>query len=85
MGNFNRSFNPLSETILLLGTFAAEVLADVEADREVLATLTERVGGATGGMKDWGAWLAEKVSSPEAKNMAPLMASGTLEALEFLE
>ena len=51
MNNFNRSFDPLAETILLLGTFAAEVPAEVEADREVLATLTERVG-ATGGMKD---------------------------------
>jgi hypothetical protein len=45
MDNFNRSFDPLAETILLLGTFAAEVPAEVEADREVLATLTERVGG----------------------------------------
>jgi hypothetical protein len=81
MDNFNRSFDPLAETILLLGTFAAEVPAEVEADREVLATLTERVGGATGGMKDWGAWSAEKVSRPEAKNMAPLMASGNLKRL----
>jgi hypothetical protein len=78
MDNFNRSFDPLAETILLLGTLAAEVPAEVEADREVLATLTERLGGATGGMKNWGAWSAEKVSRPEAKNMAPLMASGNL-------
>jgi|HubBroStandDraft_6_1064221.scaffolds.fasta_scaffold44801_4 hypothetical protein len=78
MDNFNRSFDPLAETILLLGTLAAEVPAEVEADREVLATLTERLGGATGGMKNWGAWSAEKASRPEAKNMAPLMASGNL-------
>ena len=69
---------------MLLGTFAAEVPAEVEADREVLATLTERVGGATGGMKDWGAWSAEKVSRPEAKNMAA-DGLGKFEALEFLE
>jgi hypothetical protein len=31
MDNFNRSFDPLAETILLLGTFAAEVAAEVEA------------------------------------------------------
>ena len=31
-----------------LGTFADEVLAEVEADREVLARLTERVGGTVG-------------------------------------
>jgi hypothetical protein len=67
MDNFNRSFDPLAETILLLGTFAAEVPAEVEADREVLATLTERVGGATGGMNDWGAWSAEKVSRLKLK------------------
>jgi hypothetical protein len=45
-----------------LGAFAAEVLAEVEADREVLARLTERVGGNAGGMKEWGAWVAEKVT-----------------------
>jgi hypothetical protein len=33
MDNFNRSFDPLAETILLLGTFATEVPAEVEADR----------------------------------------------------
>ena len=31
-----------------LGTFAGEVLAEVEADREVLASLTECVGGTVG-------------------------------------
>ena len=35
MDNFNLSFDPLAETILLLGTFAAEVNAEVEADRGV--------------------------------------------------
>ena len=81
MDSLNRSFDPLAETILLLWTLATEVPAEVEADREVLATLTERVGGATGNMKNWGAWSSEKVCRPEAKNMAPLMASGNLKRL----
>jgi hypothetical protein len=38
-----------------LGKFAREVLAEVEADRDVLAKLTERVGGTAGGPKEWGA------------------------------
>lgn len=80
-GQLQSQLRSSGRAILLLGTFAADVPAEVEADREVLATLTERVGGATGGMKDWGACSAEKVSRPEAKNMAPLMASGNLKRL----
>ena len=44
------------------------MLAEVEADREVLARLTERVGGTAGGMKEWGAWLTEKVSRLKLKH-----------------
>lgn len=66
-----------------LGTFAGEVLAEVEADREILATLTERVGGTAGGMKEWGAWLSEKVSRLKLKH-GSADGLGTFEALEFL-
>ena len=66
-----------------LGTFAAEVLAEVEADREVLARMTERAGGTAGGMKEWGAWLAEKVSRLKLKHGSS-DGLGTFEALEFL-
>ena len=66
-----------------LGTFAEEVLAEVEADREVLARLTESVGGTAGGMKEWGAWLAEKVSRLKLKH-GSADGLGTFEALEFL-
>lgn len=66
-----------------LETFAAEVLAEVEADREVLARLTERVGGTAGGMKEWGAWLSEKVSRLKLKH-GSTDGLGTFEALEFL-
>jgi hypothetical protein len=66
-----------------LGQFAAEVLTEVEADREVLVRLTERAGGTAGGMKEWGAWLGEKVSRLKLKH-GSADGLGTFEALEFL-
>jgi len=39
--------------------FAAELLVEVEADRDVLAELTERAGSTAGGIKEWGAVRAE--------------------------
>jgi hypothetical protein len=66
-----------------LGTFAGEVLAEVEADRDVLARITEDTGGTPGGAKEWGAWLAEKVSRLKLKHGAS-DGLGTFEALEFL-
>jgi hypothetical protein len=66
-----------------LGAFATGLLAEVEADREVLARLTERMGGTPGGMKEWGAWLSEKVSRLKLKH-GSADGLGTFEALEFL-
>jgi hypothetical protein len=66
-----------------LGAFAAEVLAEVEADRDVLIRLTEDAGGTAGGVKEWGAWLAEKVSRLKLKH-GSAGGLGTFEALEFL-
>ncbi|HEV7512030.1 MAG TPA: hypothetical protein VGO27_10040 [Candidatus Acidoferrum sp.] len=66
-----------------LGTFARELLAEVESDRDVLAGLTKRVSGTAGGMKEWGAWLAEKVSRLKLKH-GSADGLGTFEALEFL-
>ena len=66
-----------------LGQFADNMLMDVEADREVLARLTERAGGTVGGMKEWGAWLGEKVSRLKLKH-GSADGLGTFEALEFL-
>ena len=72
-------------TILLANRsgICRQVLAEVEADREVLAKLTESVGGTPGGMKEWGAWLAEKVSRLKLKH-GSADGLGTFEALEFL-
>lgn len=66
-----------------LGTFATEILAEVEGDRDILAKLTERVGGTSGGMKEWVAWLSEKVSRLKFKH-GSADGLGTFEALEFL-
>ena len=66
-----------------LGHFAGQMLANIEADRDVLAKLTEQVGGTAGGPKEWGAWLAEKVSRLKLKHDSA-DGLGTFEALEFL-
>ena len=66
-----------------LGAFAAEMLAEIESDRDLLAKLTKRVGGSAGGVKEWGAWLSEKVSRLKLKH-GSADGLGTFEALEFL-
>jgi len=69
-----------------LGIFASQILAEVEADRDILARLTEGAegaGGSAGGVKEWGAWLAEKVSRLKLKHGSE-GGLGTFEALEFL-
>jgi hypothetical protein len=66
-----------------LGVFAREMLVEIESDRQVLARLTERIGGTAGGMKEWGAWLAEKLSRLKLKHGSG-DGLGTFEALEFL-
>jgi hypothetical protein len=66
-----------------LRKFAAKMLVEIEADRDVLAGLTERAGGVVGAMKEWAAWLAEKVSRLKLKH-GSADGLGTFEALEFL-
>ncbi len=66
-----------------LGSFASQILAEVEPDRDVLARLTESAGGTPGGVKEWGAWLAEKVSRVKL-TQGSADDLGTFEALEFL-
>src|SRR4051812_9798913 len=66
-----------------LGTFAGEMLAEIESDRDVLAQIAKSAGGSPGGLKEWGAWLAEKVSRLKLKHGSD-DGLGTFEALEFL-
>jgi hypothetical protein len=43
-----------------LGTFAADLLVEIEADRAVLQKLAERVGTGSSIIKKLGAWTSEK-------------------------
>jgi hypothetical protein len=66
-----------------LGPFAAELLAEVEADRVVLQGLAERVGAGSSRLKEVTAWLGEKVSRVKLRRRAA-GGLGTFEALEAL-
>ena len=66
-----------------LGQFAAGLLVEVEADREVLWGLAERVGAGASGLKEAAAWLGEKVSRVKLRRRSA-GALGTFEALEAL-
>jgi hypothetical protein len=66
-----------------LGQFAAEVLVEVEADREVLQGLAERVGAEPSPLKEAVGWLGEKVSRLKIGRRSA-GEFGTFEALEAL-
>lgn len=66
-----------------LGSFAAELLNEVEADRAVLEALAERVGDGSSQVKNAAAWLTEKISRLKlGKDTGGEL--GTFEALEAL-
>lgn len=67
-----------------LGQFAANLLREIEADREVLRKLAERVGSGSSGSKEFGAWFGKKLSRLILHHHT---ADGlcTFEALELLE
>lgn len=67
-----------------LGQFAAWLLEEIEADREVLKGLAERVGSSSSKVKELTAWLSEKVSQVKLGHGAN-NGLGLFEALEFLE
>ena len=66
-----------------LGQFAARLLVEVEADREVLQGLSERLGAGASGLKEAAAWLGEKVSRVKFRRHSA-GELGTFEALEAL-
>jgi hypothetical protein len=67
-----------------LGQFAAWLLREIAADREVLQGLAERVGGGSNSMKEFTTWLGEKISRLKLGHGAN-DGLGLFEALEFLE
>jgi hypothetical protein len=66
-----------------LGQFAAGLLVEIEADRDALKGLAERVGSGSSGLKELTAWLGEKISRLKLRHGEDGL--GTFEALEFLE
>jgi hypothetical protein len=67
-----------------LGLFAARLLIEIEADRDVLRELAERTGIGSSALKELTAWLGEKVSRVKLSSH-DATGFGTFEALEFLE
>lgn len=45
-----------------LGQFARNILKEVEADRDTLKQLAERIGSGSSTVKETAAWVAEKFS-----------------------
>lgn len=67
-----------------LSHFAKSLLADIEADRDVLRRVADQVGSGSSAFKEVAAWLSEKVSRVKlgGKGQSDF---GTFEALEFLQ
>jgi hypothetical protein len=65
-----------------LGRFAADLLVEVEADRDVLQRILDRVGGSSL-IKEATAWVGEKISRLKLSRQAG-GELGTFEALEAL-
>jgi hypothetical protein len=65
-----------------LGLFAGEMLVEVEADRDVLQRILDRVGGSNV-VKEAAAWVGEKISRLKLSRQAG-GELGTFEALETL-
>lgn len=66
-----------------LGRFASGLLVEIEADREVLKQLADRAGVGSSDLKEFAAWLSEKVARLKLRQGGDGL--GTFEALEFLE
>lgn len=67
-----------------LGEFAAWLLVEIKADRDVLRQLAERAGAGSSTLKELTAWLGEKVSRLKLRH-GTRDGLGIFEALEFLE
>jgi hypothetical protein len=66
-----------------LGQFAAGLLIEIKADRDLLRDLAERTGIGSSALKELTAWLGEKVSRVKLSSR-DAASFGTFEALEFL-
>jgi hypothetical protein len=67
-----------------LAEFAGALLAEIEADHQVLRAVAERTGSGSSTAKELGAWLTEKVSRIKLSGQSENNLK-TFEALEFLQ
>ena len=67
-----------------LGRFAGELLAEIEADQDVLIDLTRRAGDGPSHFKEVAAWVGEKASRMKLRHSEP-SGLGTFETIEHLE
>jgi hypothetical protein len=67
-----------------LGVFASEMLGEIEADRETLRGLCDKLGAKADSLKEMAGWLSEKLSRLKLQTAAGDRL-GIFEALEFLE
>lgn len=67
-----------------LGEFAGELVPEIEADRQQLLRLVERIGAGPSEMKQLAGWVSEKVGRIKLSHRVTNSLS-TFEALEFLE
>jgi len=67
-----------------LGRFARALLVEIEADRDVLRNLADRIGSGSSGPKELSAWFGERLSRLKLHHHTA-DGLGTFEALEFLE
>jgi hypothetical protein len=66
-----------------LAEFATQLLAEVQADRDTLQRLAEKVGSGSNVLKEFTGWLGEKATRLKVGE-GPAGAFGTFEALELL-
>jgi hypothetical protein len=67
-----------------LGRFASGLLAEINTDRATLEEIADRVGAGSNELKEFTAWVGEKVSRLKLRHGSG-DGLGTFEALEFLE
>jgi hypothetical protein len=66
-----------------LRDFAADLLVEVQADRDTLQRLAEKVGSGSNALKEFSGWFAEKVTRLKLGQGSGVDLA-TFEALEFL-
>ncbi|MFO1019670.1 MAG: hypothetical protein U0903_03090 [Planctomycetales bacterium] len=64
-----------------VASFSAEIVREIEADRDILRTYQERIGGTESPWKNMSGWVAQKASRFKLQLSEPM---GLFEAFEML-